>query len=152
MHHPPRDQPVRLWVALALVPAFCAAPFASAEIFTCTEENGMVRLQNFPCAIDSLGSLPSGPPAANTTTTAPAGANQTKPPVMPVAAGSAGRLANASEPRIGMTKDEVTTIWGKPGEIIQDEPRKNGRIEIWRYGDTRSVQFSNKHRVLAVQR
>jgi hypothetical protein len=150
MHHPPRDQRVPFWVALTLVPAFCAAPLASAEIFKCTEENGMARLQNFPCAIDSLGSLPSGPPPANTT--APGGANQTKPPAMPVAAGSGGRSANASELRIGMTKDEVTTIWGEPGEIIRDEHRKNGRIEIWRYGDTRSVQFSNKRRVLAVQR
>ena len=57
----------------------------------------------------------------------------------------------ASEPRSGMTEDEVKAIWGEPEEIIQDEPR-DGRIEIWRYGDGRSVQFSNKHRVLIVDR
>ncbi|HET7096560.1 MAG TPA: hypothetical protein VFJ68_04165 [Casimicrobiaceae bacterium] len=50
-----------------------------------------------------------------------------------------------------MTEDEVKAIWGEPEEIIQDEPR-DGRIEIWRYGDGRSVQFSNKHRVLIVDR
>jgi len=109
----------------------------------------MARLQNFACAIDSLGSLPSDPTPS---TTAPGGANPTTPAAMPVAVGSAGRPAKASEPRVGMTENEVTAIWGEPSEIIQDEPWKNGRIEIWRYGDTRSVQFSNKHRVLAVQR
>lgn len=150
MHHRPRDRHLSLWVALTLVPAFCAAPLTSAEIFKCMEKNGMARLQNFPCAIDSLGSLPSGPPPANTT--APGGGNRTKPPAMPVAVGSAGGPANASEPRVGMTENEVTAIWGEPSEIIQDEAWKNGRIEIWRYGDTRSVQFSNKHRVLEIQR
>ena len=52
---------------------------------------------------------------------------------------------------MGMTPDEVRAIWGEPVEAIQDEPRE-GRIEIWRYGETRSVQFNNKQRVVAVQR
>jgi len=50
-----------------------------------------------------------------------------------------------------MTEDEVRAIWGEPSEIEQDEPR-DGRIEIWRYGDGRFVQFSNKRRALVVQR
>jgi hypothetical protein len=50
-----------------------------------------------------------------------------------------------------MTTEEVKALWGEPEEIIQDEPI-GGRIEIWRYGDDRSVQFDRKHRVLAVQR
>jgi hypothetical protein len=73
------------------------------------------------------------------------------PKAAPVAVASSGKSTVASEPRIGMTKDEVTAIWGEPEETIQDEPR-DGRIEIWRYGDGRFVQFSNKHRVLVVQR
>ena len=48
-----------MWI---LVPALCAAPLASAEIFKCVAKNGADRYQNFPCEIDSLGSLPSSPP------------------------------------------------------------------------------------------
>jgi hypothetical protein len=62
-----------------------------------------------------------------------------------------GGSTNASEPRIGMTEAEVAAIWGEPEERTQDELRE-GRIEIWRYAYGRSVQFSNKRRVLAVQR
>jgi len=70
---------------------------------------------------------------------------------MPVAVAATARSTAASEPRVGMTEDEVRAIWGEPSEIEQDEPR-DGRIEIWRYGDGRFVQFSNKHRALVVQR
>jgi hypothetical protein len=50
-----------------------------------------------------------------------------------------------------MTMAEVTAIWGEPEETSQEEPR-DGRIEIWRYADGRSVQFSNKQLVLLVDR
>lgn len=135
------------WLAVAWL---FAAPPASAEIFKCTDKLGLDRYQNFPCSIDSIGSLPSGPPSANSESP-PDGASRAKPAAMPVAVASTGRTANASEPRIGMTEEEVTAIWGQPDEIIQDEPR-DGRIEIWNYSDGRFVQFSNKHRVLVVQR
>jgi hypothetical protein len=132
------------WLLLIVV---LAAPPASAEIFKCLEKNGIERYQNFPCALDTLG-LPSA-----TTTPAPGGVSQARPPApaIPVAAPSTGALANASEPRIGMTEAEVTAIWGEPEERMEDELRE-GRIETWRYAYGRSVQFSNKHRVLAVQR
>ena len=150
MHHRLLKPPSLLWVALTLAPVLCAAPLAAAEIFKCVEENGIDRYQNFPCAFDSIGSLPSDPPSANTTSP-PGGASQTTPMAMPVSVASAGRSASASEPRIGMSEDEVRAILGEPEETIQDELRE-GRIEIWRYGDGRSVRFNNKHRVLAVQR
>jgi len=127
-----------------------AAPQASAEIFKCADKNGMERYQNFPCAIYSIGSLPSGPPSANSASP-PGIASQASPAAKPVAVATAGRSPDASEPRAGMTEDEVRTIWGEPDETIQDEPR-DGRIEIWRYGNGRFVQFSNKRRVLVVQR
>jgi hypothetical protein len=146
----PRIARSRAFLALTLVPAFCAAPLASAEIFKCMEKNGMERYQNFPCSIDSIGSLPSSPPSAASTSPS-GGTSQTMPTMVPVVLLALVRAADASEPRIGMTEDEVGAIWGEPDEVIQDEP-KEGRIEIWRYGDSRSVQFSNKHRVVAVQR
>ena len=150
MPYLPRIARSRAFLALTLVPAFCAAPLASAEIFKCVEKNGMERYQNFPCSIDSIGSLPSSPPSAASTSRS-GGTSHAMPTTVPVAVAALGRAANASEPRIGMTEDEVRAIWGEPEETIQDEP-KEGRIEIWRYGDSRSVHFSNKHRVVAVQR
>lgn len=132
------------WLFLIVV---LAAPPASAEIFKCLEKNGMERYQNFPCALDTLG-LPS----ANTTP-APGSVSQARPAAtaIPVAAASTSGSANAGEPRIGMTEAEVVAIWGEPEERMDDELRE-GRIETWRYAYGRSVQFSSKHRVLAVQR
>ena len=112
-----------------LIFAFCVPPLASAEIFKCAGKNGTDLYQNFPCQFDSLGSSQTaGPPA-----------------------GSKAKLTKASEPAVGMTSDEVRALWGEPLETVEDEQRQ-GRIEIWRYGESRSVQFDRKHRVIAVQR
>jgi hypothetical protein len=137
------------WTWLVLTGAL-AVPSAAAEIFRCPQDNGMDRYQNFPCSIDSIASVSSASPSANTASRH-GGASESRSAAMPVAAASAGRSANAGEPRVGMTEDEVMAIWGEPEERIEDEPRE-GRIETWRYGDGRSVRFSNKHRVLGVQR
>jgi len=126
------------WV-LAL--ALWVAP-TSAEIFKCVAKNGGDLYQNFPCLIDSLGSLPSSPPPRDPS---PAKAQAALPNVP-----ATDKPANATEPRVGMTQDEVRAIWGEAIEIIQDE-LKAGRIEIWRYADGRSVQFNVKHRVTAAQ-
>src|SRR5262245_41683216 len=133
------------------------APSSSAEIFKCADKSGMDRYQNFPCAIDSIGTLSPNPTSSKAAS--PSGvATRARPTAIPVAASTTDQRAAAtdkrravSEPSIGMTEDEVRATWGEPVEIIQDEP-KDGRIEIWRYGDGRSVQFSSKHRVLIVDR
>jgi hypothetical protein len=147
----PSHQPAAAarWIWFAIAWFFAATP-AAADIYKCADKSGMDRYQNFPCAIDSIGSLQSGPPPASTQSPR-GGVDRTAPTAMPVAVASAGRSAGVSEPGIGMTEDEVRAIWGEPEEMLQDEPR-DGRIEIWRYGDGRFVQFSNKHRVLVVQR
>jgi hypothetical protein len=147
--HPSSGRSIASKARWILLPALCAAPLASAEIFKCAGKNGTDLYQNFPCQFDSLGSLPSSPPSAKTL--APSDASQVRPKVVPVDVASSAKSAKASEPRMGMTPDEVRAIWGEPVEAIQDEPRE-GRIEIWRYGETRSVQFNNKQRVVAVQR
>jgi hypothetical protein len=113
-----------IWIVLS---ALCAAPLASAEIFKCAGKDGTDLYQNFPCQFDSLGSsriAESGPTSA--------------------------KSAKATAPRIGMTADEVRALWGDPMETVQDEQRQ-GRIEIWRYNETRSVHFDRKQRVIAVQ-
>ena len=137
------------WV---LVSALCAAPQASAEIFKCVGKNGTDLYQNFPCQFDSLGSSPSSPPSAKTKVPLGDAIQAAKPKLMTVDVASAGKSPTLpTEPRVGMTTKEVRALWGEPEEIIQDEPIE-GRIEIWRYGDVRSVQFDRKQRVLAVQR
>ena len=132
-----------IWI---LVLVLCAAP-AFAEIFKCAGKNGADLYQNFPCHIDSLGSLPSIAPAATT----PGDASQAKPKATPVNVASTAKSANAREPGVGMTHDEVRAIWGEPVETIEED-RREGRTEIWRYGDNRSVKFNRKERVVAVQR
>jgi len=136
-----------MWV---LVAALCAAPPASAEIFKCVGKNGTDLYQNFPCQFDSLSSLPSSPLSAKTILP-PSDASQAKPKAAPVDVATSTKSSKASEPRLGMSPDEVRAIWGEPVETIEDEQRQ-GRIEIWRYGESRSVQFNHKHRVIAVQR
>jgi len=136
-----------MWV---LVAALCAAPPASAEIFKCVGKNGTDLYQNFPCQFDSLSSLPSSPLSAKTILP-PSDASQAKPKAAPVDVATSTKSSKASEPRLGMSPDEVRAIWGEPVETIEDEQRQ-GRIEIWRYGESRSVEFNHKHRVIAVQR
>jgi hypothetical protein len=121
--------------------ALTMTPVASAEIFKCTAKNGLDLYQNFPCQIDSLG-LPSQPAAAKPATRAKS--IQADAPALPP-------RVQASEPRAGMTAEEVRAIWGEPAEIVQDEPR-SGRVEIWQYEDGRVVQINQKQRVISVQR
>jgi hypothetical protein len=137
--------------AWILVPLMLAAPQAGAEIFKCVGKNGADLYQNFPCAIESLGSLPSSPAPAKPALR-PGDSTQAKPKAARVDVPSNSQPASASEPRVGMTPDEVRAIWGEPAEIVQDEP-PSGRVEIWEYGDGKSVRFNaTKHRVLLVQR
>src|SRR5437773_919784 len=129
-----------VWV---VAPLFFAAAPTSAEIFKCPGKSGASVYQNFPCEIDSLGSLPSAPTVTRALA-APADSNQAKP----TAVASAAR---AAEPRIGMTTEEVRTIWGEPTDTFWEEPGEGDRSELWSYGNSRSVRFVND-RVSAIQR
>jgi hypothetical protein len=135
-----------LWVFGATL---AMMPVASAEIFKCTAKNGLTLYQNFPCEIDSLGNLPSQP-AAGKPSPQPKSIQADAKSLAPQGSALLPR-PQASEPSVGMTADEVKTIWGEPAEVLQDEPR-SGRVEIWQYGDGRVVQINQKHRVIAVQR
>lgn len=126
-------------VSLAVVAVFLTAP-ALAEIVKCVAKDGSPLYQNFPCHIDSLGSMPSTVKAAGPAQ--PLRGEAIK--VLPASARANGSL-------VGMTADEVVKLMGEPEERIEDEP-PGGRISIWRYADGRLVRFNNRHRVLAVQR
>ncbi len=129
------------WVSLVLCSALVATPAVASEIFKCLAKDGSPLYQNFPCGIDSLGSLPSKPNVTQPTPTA-------TPQAVKVT--STGKSTSSSEPRVGMTIDEVKSLLGEPAEIVEDEPR-GGRVSIWRYADGRIVQFDNKHRVFKLQ-
>ena len=143
---------MKSWVLWIAVPVFLAMEPAGAEIFKCKAKNDADLYQNFPCEIDSLG-LPSpnaNPGAVRQPSSEPAATNA-RAAVGQAAAAAPVKVGIASEPRRGMTPEEVRAIWGEPEQVIQDEPR-SGRVEIWEYADGRSVRFNNKERVLSVLR
>jgi hypothetical protein len=143
---------VKPWVLWIAVPVFLATEPAGAEIFKCKAKNGADLYQNFPCEIDSLG-LPSpnaNPGAVRQPSSEPAATNA-RAAVGQAAAAALVKVGIASEPRRGMTPEEVRAIWGEPEQVIQDEP-PSGRVEIWEYAHGRSVRFNNKERVLSVLR
>ena len=143
MRHRLRES--RALIAL-LVPVFLAAPLASAEIFKCTAKDGTALYQNFPCQFDSIAWMTSNPQAAKPSTAPDARRAAPKTVSVPVASAAP---ADAREPRIGMTPEEVRAILGDPLEAVQDEPIEGG-TETWRYVD-KTIQFDRTHRVVSVQ-
>jgi len=141
-----RRQCVSVLVGLFPVLTVLFAPSAAAEIFKCVAKDGSGAplLQNFPCSIDSLG-LPSNPSAAK-----PAPAAETAKPITQPTAAPA-QTADALEPRIGMSGDEVRALLGDPESVEEDEP-VSGRVSTWHYADGRTLQLDHKQRVFAIQR
>jgi hypothetical protein len=132
-----------LWIALA---ASLLAAQASAEIFKCAGKNGTVLLQNFPCQLDSVGWKPD---VQNAQASSGTGNTSTvRPNAASLEISSAGKSSASSGPQIGMTAEEVKALWGEPGNEYYDE-LVDGRVEIWSYGDSRSVTFDVKRRVSA---
>lgn len=154
---PLRDSVSGALMALILVPAFCAVPPASAEIFKCVATDATALYQNFPCEFDSIGWMPSNPQAQKTTLLSPT-ASQAKPKAAPVNVASPLNVASTvkstdtGEPHNGMTADEVRALLGEPEDVVEDEPGNGGRVSIWRYADGMTIQFDHKHHVLGVQR
>lgn len=144
-----------LKLAFALL-IFVVSHPASAGIYKCVGKGGIDLYQNFPCSIDSLGSMPQDPQiqfvdqAASTieskqTQTPPSGVAQPGEP-----------LSGDASPRLGMTAEQVRAIWGEPaGDTIHglvpiSHPEIAGRsIEIWTYSTTRFVQFDQSGHVSA---
>jgi hypothetical protein len=145
-------------IVLAL---FLCASTASGEIFKCTEPNGLLKLQNFPCSIDSIGSVATASPptqridkpigAATSTavftkseTPAPAQRAHTLKAVIPT-----GEEPNGEEPYLGMRMSDVREHWGDPKRTKEI----NG-IEIWFYDgpgeSTRGVRFDGDGRVIGI--
>ncbi|HEV2976075.1 MAG TPA: hypothetical protein VG425_00640 [Casimicrobiaceae bacterium] len=135
-----------LWILLFMV---FVAPLASAEIFKCVAKDGTDLYQNFPCQFESMGWMSTNAPS---TPPAPSDSSQTKAKAGLLAVEAAGKSPTLlTEPRVGMTTEEVTAIWGEPISSYQDE-LVDGRVEVWSYGASRSVQFDLRGRVAAVQR
>jgi hypothetical protein len=102
-----------LWLVLCLV-----SPWASSEIFKCTDGKGNDKYQNFPCSIDSIGSKATVQVAE--TVIAPA--------------------SGQKQPEPGMKMNDVRATWGVP----QSTDVSNG-AEIWYYdapsGNVLGVRF-----------
>src|SRR5262245_57274300 len=101
-----------LMAVLLLLPSVPAA-----EIFKCTDSNGTIKLQNFPCNIDTIGSTATAPaPDGAAPATAPSAANAQNVPGARGQQVSPGQNAvvnqpqaavSKPEPRIGMTRRQV---------------------------------------------
>jgi len=136
-----------MWKALCIAfAALLLAAQASAEIFKCAGKNGSVLYQNFPCQFDSIGWKPDAQNAQASSATD--SSRSVQPKAIPGGVGSAGKSSASSGPQIGMTAEEVKALWGEPGNEYYDE-LVDGRVEIWSYGDSRSVTFDVKRRVSA---
>jgi hypothetical protein len=137
--------------AWILLPVALAASAASAEIYKCQAKDGTALYQNFPCPINSLGSLPSVTAVAKTVP-ASGEATQDKASVAPAERRADAKTVVArGEPMVGMTADEIRSIWGEPENTYQDE-LVEGRVEIWSYGESRSVKFDVTGKVTAIRR
>ena len=127
-----------------------ATSVASAEIFKCVARSGADLYQNFPCDVESIGSITTPVPAA-----APQGDSKRQKPDSNVAPASGSVVPARSagppiEPRVGMTPSEVRGAWGEPTETRWDEPGVGARSEVWSYGASRSVRFV-KNRVSSIE-
>ena len=151
MQHLLGERLSRAVIALALLAAFCVPLSASAEIFKCVAKDGSPLYQNFPCQFDSIGWVPSSLDIAKAAAK-PGEATQSKSKSASAPVASTIKTANAKEPQVGMTADEVTALLGQPEDIAEDEPGNGGRVSTWRYADGMTIQFDHKHRVLGVQR
>ena len=130
------------------------APFASAQIFKCVAKDGTDLYQNFPCGIDSIGSMPTDGQSGRSEQAglAQSDSKRAKPNASPPAGVAAGKSIIAqNEPRIGMTKEEVSAMWGEPTDTRWEEPGAGDLSELWSYGNSRSVRFVND-RVSAIQK
>lgn len=140
-----RSLPLVLSLALAFTPR------AYAEIFKCAGHRNVPTYQNFPCEFDSLDAAeiaPAAPSSAPVRVAAPQAATgkllgaDVKQPASAVP-------AQPSIPAIGMTSDDVRRIWGEPHFMTTEEHAK-ADIEIWSYGDSRSIEFDRQERVTAI--
>ena len=130
------------------------APLASAQIFKCVAKDGTDLYQNFPCGIDSIGSLPTNGQSGQSEKAglAQSVSKQAKPNASPPAGIAAGKSIIAQiEPRIGMTKEEIRAMWGEPTDARWEEPGEGDLSELWSYGNSRSVRFVND-RASAIQK
>jgi hypothetical protein len=156
MTWPLRAPSRRALVALVVVSAALGARPALAEIFKCSAKVGTPLYQNFPCNIDSLGSVPSQPTVSSTPTSAPVSTSASEKPKGKPAERSAQVSAPMVKPTVatgvdlGMTETQVKAVLGEPDEMLEDEQR-TGRVYIWRYGNREDVIFDTKRHVISVQ-
>ena len=134
-----------------LVALLLVSPLVTAEIFKCARDNGSTVYQNFPCAVDSIGSqaTATAPPEAAPVVAPPPAPARTKADKVADAAPS---LAGRTEPRVGMTKAQVkASTWGEPIDMVTEEVVE-GWTETWHYdyANKRSVVFGTNKRVSEV--
>ena len=142
MSSPVCAQRRHVFLSLVSLTALLATPVFASDIFKCVAKDGSPLFQNFPCEIDSIGSVASN--GATPKSAAPADKSKSEP-------AKTRALDTSSGLPVGMSSDEVKSLLGAPEEMITDEPGTGGRITTWRYADGRLLQFDHGHRLMGVQ-
>ena len=131
-----------LLLALCLV-----SPWVSSEIFKCSDGKGNDKYQNFPCAIDSIGSKATaappkeepGKPAADKGSEQAQATGSAQYPTQ-IAATAVAPASGQKQPEPGMKMNDVRATWGVPKSTDVFEG-----AEIWYYevpsGNVLGVRF-----------
>src|SRR5262245_62295925 len=133
---------------LVMLNSFCSlfsllfvASLASAEVFKCLGKNGEALYQNFPCQFESVSGMPMDvQDQKKSVEKSPEDAPvPKKSPTVP------------TEPRVGMTTDEVRATRAEPTEIVQEETGDGDRFQASSYGASRAGPRERKSAVHAKQ-
>lgn len=122
------DPVVKRLVVVALL--FGAGTSRADAVFDCAAPDGQQVLQNAPCPKGTLLWLKVG----KSLTGAAATSSSTAPSPSPAL------TAARSEPRLGMTSQQVRALLGPPAEISQEEV-VDGRTDVWTYPDAHVYEF-----------
>jgi len=135
---------------IALLTLLAVAPFASADIYKCSGENGLAVYKNFPCAVESIGSSATATaPKEPAATPAPVAAPAHRPASAKVAT-AAQTSGPKREPVVGMSAAELkNSTWGQPIDVIPEEVVE-GINNTWVYSGSRKVVLGASGRVISV--
>src|SRR4051794_39422588 len=108
MSSPVCAQRRHFFLLLVSLTALLASPVFASEIFKCVAKDGSPLFQNFPCEIDSIGSVASNGAAAKPA--APADKSKSEP------AKVSSKDTSGGLP-VGMSSDDVKALLGDPVEM-----------------------------------
>jgi len=135
----------------ALLTLLPITPIASADIYKCAGENGLVVYKNFPCAVESIGSSATATaPKEPAATPEPASSAPARKPAGAKVATAVQTSGVKREPFVGMSAADLkNSTWGQPIDVIPEEVVE-GINKTWVYSGSRKVVLGASGRVISV--